>query len=547
MRRKEFLFAVLLSVFIAGGAWAFDIPTSSLSITSETATSPGQALVTVFINPTDARFSIDKGSLFSSGWKGSLAPGTHTMSVSADDYYPAQFAFSVQQNTKCIINVTLEPHTGFLAMTISPADASVYVDGTRVEGPIVEIPVGRYSVSVRKFGYNEARVPISILWQRTSTLNIALSPSVFEISALHLSPRTFNPANKGAYNRAALSFSVTAPGFGQVEILNAAGLVVRKDELPVFRTWSQRYIWRGTDDDERTLPDGEYEVKLSIWPFFLEEESSPFDIKPGNLPLTMQSPEFLPEQTTSVPSYGPLPSAPMAPTPESAFSMSATVLLDSSRNIMASGVSAARPGLFYFADPKVRELVPGSAELVGGYPGSASLALGFRIGESTMLSAEGLWNIEIGGGVAGSVLQTVANFGNIDIALLGRVAWTSAAASPYPGSASEAEIGFPVAFDAGSLRLGLAPGFVYDMKKEGMAGRLSAGLWYESQGLNAGFSAFQDFGNAGPMSSANPLYFAAEARTLFEKLPFTLLLRISGALKPELAYTAASLGFGLAW
>jgi hypothetical protein len=49
------------------------------------------------------------------------------------------------------------------------------------------------------------------------------------------------------------------------------------------------------------------------------------------------------------------------------------------------------------------------------------------------------------------------------------------------------------------------------------------------------------------MNSANPLYFAAEARVLFEKQPFTLLLRISGALEPELAYPAASLGFGVAW
>lgn len=521
MRRKEYLFATLLSIFIAGSIWAFDIPVSDLSMTSETAASPGQALVTVFTKPTDARFLIDRGSLLSSGWKGSLAPGTHIISVSADDHYPAQFAFNVQQNTKYTITVTLEPHTGFLAMTISPADASVYVDGTKIEGPIVEIPVGRYSVSVRKFGYNEARVPITILWQRISTLNIALSLSVFEISAFHLSPRAFNPSNKGVYNRAALSFSVTAPGFGQVEILNAAGLVMRKDELPVFRTWSQRYLWRGTDEDGRTLPDGEYEVKVSIWPLFLDEESSPFETKPGN--------------------------APSDQAPESAFSMSAKVLLDSSRNIMASGVSAARPGLLYFADPKVRELLPGSAELVGGYPGSASLSLGFRIGESAMLSAEGVWDIGFGGGVAGSVLQTVASFGGIDIALLGRVSWTSAAASSYPGSASEAEISLPAAFDAGSLRLGLAPGFVYDMKEEGMAGRLSAGLWYESQGLNVGFSALQDFGNAVPMSSANPLYFAAEARTLFEKHPFTLLLRISGALKPELSYAAAGLGFGLAW
>lgn len=507
MRRTKALFAVFLSVFIAYGAWAFDIPASDFSITAEAATSPGLALVTVFTKPTDARFSIDKGPSSSSGWKGSLVPGTHTISVTAADHYPSQFAFSVLANTKYSITITLEPHTGFLAMTISPADAGVYVDGTKVEGPIVEIPVGRYSVSVRKFGYNEAKVPISILWQRTSTLNIALSTSVFEISDYRISPQSFNPTNKGTYNRASLAFSVTAPGLGQVDILNAAGTMVRTDELPVFRTWAQRYVWRGEDGEGRALPDGEYEIKVTVWPFSFEEE----------------------------------------PRPESALSISAKVTLDSSKNIVASGVSSARPGLLYFADPKVRELLPGSAELVGGFPGSAALALGFKIGDATMLSAEGLWDIHFGGGVAGSVLHTVASFSGIDLALLGRVAWTSADASDYPGSASEAEISIPIALDKGFLRMGLSPGFVYDLQDEAMAGRLGVGLWYESQGLSAGVSAQQDIGTAGIMNASHPLYFAAEARTLFEKQPFTLLLRISGALKPTLAYTAVSLGFGVAW
>lgn len=498
---------MFLSVFIACGAWAFNIPASDFSITGETVTSPGLALVTVFTKPSDARFSIDKGPLSSSGWKGSLVPGTHSISVTAADHYPSQFSFSVLANTKYSITVTLEPHTGFLAMTISPTDAGVYVEGTKVEGPIVELPVGRYSVLVRKFGYNEAKVPISILWQRTSTLNIALSTSVFEISDYHVSPQSFNPANKGTYNRAALSFSVTAPGLGQVEIINAAGTVVRTDELPVFRTWAQRFVWRGEDGEGKALPDGEYEIKVTVWPFSFEGE----------------------------------------PHPESALSISEKVTLDSSKIIMASGVSSARPGLLYFADPKVRELLPGSAELVGGFPGSVSFALGFKVGEATMLSAEGLWDIHFGGGVAGSVLRNVASFSGIDLALLGRVAWTAADTSDYPGSASEAEISIPIAFDAGSLRMGLSPGFVYDIGKEEAAGRLGLGLWYESQSLNAGISAQQDIGSAGIMNASQPLFFAAEARTLFEKSPFTLLLRISGALKPSLADMAASIGFGVAW
>jgi len=522
MRCKSILALVAFSFCVLGGISAIGVDSASISINSENVISPGAAQVVIRGTPSGAYIAVDGGSSSYSTWTGSLSPGHHIISVSAIDHYPAQYSFTAQENTKYTIHITLEDHTGYLSIDVFPYDASVYVDGSKVNGPIAEIPVGRYNVSVKKFGYDEEKLPIVIFWQRTSTLNIELSPSVFEISAFGARPERFNPANRGLYDRSALSFTVSAPGYGSIKVLDAQDNSVREVELPVFRTWFQRLLWDGRDASGRALADGDYKVILSLWPLPpAEGQAQPF--------LTLDR-------------GGQADSDPGLP-----ISLSTTVTIDSSLTILPSGTSAARPGLLYFADPKVRELLPGSVELVGCFPGGASVSLGFKIGGSTMLAVEGIFDAAPGGAVAGSILSSIGKFPGADLGILGRVAWSSATVPSYPGSASEAELALPIALDMGNLRLGIAPGVVLDLRNESFAARVGAAFWYESAGLSAGLSAQGNFGASAFMSPANPLYAAAEARTLFENLPFTMLFRLSGTFEPGLVDPAASIGFGVAW
>jgi len=530
MKSKKILAVAAFSLLLLSGLAAFDIGSASISISSEAVASPGLALVTIRAVPSGTQIIVDGGMIGYSSWSGTLTPGHHLISASAADHYAAQFPFVVQENTKYSISIRLEPHTGYLAIDVTPADAAISVDGTRVYGNLIELPVGYHSVVVKKFGFNEEKAPLTILWHRTSTLSIGLSPSAFEISAYRLKPESFNPLNKGIYNRAGLSFSVTAPGYGSILIADDAGRTVYSEALPVFATWSQHFIWRGTDAKGTRLPDGEYDLKLSLWPLPSSEGQG-----------SQQNPGY------SEAGQNPALPAISGSEGEPAASYSSKVKIDSSLRIVPSGSSAARPGLLYFANPAVSELFPGSAELTGSFPSGASLSLGFKVGNSAMLAIEGVYDTAPGGAVAGSLLRNIVKSPTLDLALFARLAWSGAIVPTYPGSASEAELALPFALAMGNLRIGVAPGLVYDLRNATLAPRASAGIWYENPGLSAGISAQGSFGTAPFMSSGNPLLAAVEARTLFDRLPFTFLFRLSGAFEPELTKPAASIGFGVAW
>ena len=512
--KKHLLAATFIAIFACAAA-AFDINPASISVSTKSATSPGQAIVSISADPSDAWISIDGGTASSSNWSGTLAPGSHVISAWAKDYYPAQFSITVAENTKYTVFLELEPHTGYLVMEISPIDASVYVDGQKVQGYMVEIPVGRRSVSIRKFGYEEQKFNLVVQWQRTSILNVNLSPSAFEIREWKLKPEVFNPSNKGTYGQSVLSFTITAPGRGQLRVIDQRGTLYLEKELPVFTTWSQSFSWDGKDSEGKILPDGDYLLALSLWP--LSQEASTAETDEGQIE------------------------------PEPSIVFTTKLRIDSSLLIVPSGAQAARPGLLYFPDPKISDLLPGSAELLGSYPRGGSLALGFKLGSSTMIALEGSYDIEPAVGFALSFMQGLGSAAGMDFALLGRFAWNSSTSPYYPGAASEAEISIPLAYALGGLRFGIAPGLVYDFSLSSIKGRAGLGLWYENQSIVAGLSAQGDIGSSLPMTAANPLRLGLETRVLLDSLPISLMLRLSGDLDPGLSSPVASLGFGVAW
>jgi hypothetical protein len=512
---KKFILIAALLVILTGTASAFDIEPASMSVSTKTATSPGQAIVSITADPSDVWIAIDGGTASLSNWSGTLAPGSHVISAWAKDYYPAQFSLTVVENTKYTISLELEPHTGYLVLEISPIDASVYVDGQKVQGYIVEIPVGRRTVSIRKFGYEEQKLSLVVQWQRTSILRVTLSPSAFEIREWKLKPEVFNPSNKGLYGRSVLNFTITAPGWGQMKVIDPSGKLYLEKELPVFTTWSQSFSWDGRDSTGKILPDGEYLLVLSLWPLAQEEIEAETE-----------------EETIEL---------------EPSIVFTTKLRIDSSSLIVPSGAQAARPGLLYFPDPKISELLPGSAELLGTYPRGGSLALGFKLGSSTMIALEGSYDVAPAAGFALSFMQGLGSTAGMDLALLGRFAWNSDTAPLYPGAASEAEISLPLAYALGGLRFGIAPGVVYDFSLSSFQGRAGLGLWYENQGIVAGLSAQGDIGTVLPMTSTNPLRLALESRILLDSTPISFMIRISGDLNPGLSSPAASLGFGVAW
>ena len=524
MRRNRLLAVIALSAWFAAEAAALNVVSQPYSVSSEAMQSPGQALVVIRVNPGSAFIVIDGSFTGAAPWSGKLTPGTHMLSASAEDYFPTQFLFTVQENMKYTIDIRLEPYTGFLSIEVSPSDASVYIDGTRVHNPLQELPIGYHTVVVKKFGFDEKSSRILILRNRTSTISVSLSPSAFEITSFRARPDSFNPENKGLYNRASVSFGVSAPGYGSIVITDSAGASVYSLELPVFRTWSQRFVWKGLSAKGSPLPDGDYDLTLSLWPL-LQDENAP-DKAAGT-------------KTSE--------SGTASETPKPAVSFATKIRIDSTRKILPLGNSAARPGLLYFADPRVREMLPGSVEAAAAIGGGATLSLGFKIDDATMLAIEGLYDMDQAGGVAGGLLRNISSSKDFDMAFLARAAWNSSSSSALPGTGSEAEFAIPLAFNNRGLGVGLSPGLVYDISGGIFKPRLGGALWFETQGLVTGVSAMTSFGPGTLLSSANPLLLAAEARILFDGAPFTLLFRISGVFEPDFVSPAAGFGFGLVW
>jgi len=527
------LFACFVSVSRLS---ALNIASQPYSVSSEAITNPGQANALIRVIPATAFIMIDGSYVGTSPWSGTMTPGTHVISVSAGDHYPTQFLFSVLENTKYTIDIRLEPYTGFLSIETFPSDAAVYIDGNKARDTLLELPIGNHTVLVKKFGFDEKSSRILILRNRTSTVNVSLPRSVFAITNFRVRPDAFNPTNKGLYDRASISFAVSAPGYGSIEIVDPDGSSIYRKELPVFKTWAQHFTWSGLDSRGTSLPDNEYKVTLLLWPQTQDEYNQD---QPGGLK---------PSEASAVPGYSAEPETGVAKyTLETALSFTAKIRIDSSRKFVPLGTSAARPGLLYFPDPKVGELLPGSAEALVAINGGASVSLGFRIDDATMLAIEGLYDISSGGGVAGSLLRSVGKLSGFDMAIFARTAWTSSLSPSFPGSGSEAELSVPLAIGRGALRAGVSPGIVYDMTGGVFKPRIAAAFWLETQGLVAGLSAMASFGPGVFPSPANSLLLAAETRVLLDNAPFMMLFRISGALEPALVSPAASFGFGIAW
>lgn len=515
MLRTKKVFLSLALLLAALSAAAYDGRPGSITIDAESVATPEAATTTISITPSTARLVIDGIIPASSGWSGILKAGPHFIVASAPDFYPAQFPFFVQENTKYSIKIKMDPHEGYLSIDVSPGDAEVSVDGSTIFGAFAELPVGRHSVRVRKFGFDEAIVPVNIQWFRTSELRVALSPSVFEIRALRARPGRFNPSNKGLYGRAEIGFTVTAPGTGKLEILNSGDRVVFSENLPAFKTWSQHLEWMGADGKGERVADGAYRVRLTVTPLPAEEGYAPFG-------ASEEAPQPIMAETT--------------------------LAIDSTLSISPSGFLSARPGLTYFADPGVTSLLPGGVEASARLPdGSFELAFGFSAGESTRIALQAALYQGEDCGAAFGFSSRIGAFGAVDAGIFGRAAWRSGGGVSYPGAASELELSLPLAVGGGGFRLGVAPGLVYDFEAQALAARASAGIGYRSAGLYAGVSAQCGLGVAAPASAANPVHAAAEARALLDGLPFVLSFRMTASFTPALTYGAAGVGFGIAW
>jgi hypothetical protein len=210
-----------------------------------------------------------------------LRNGEYSVRVSKDGYAERRFRVVIRTRSRVEVSVDLEKAKGELLLDIKKDpgapeglafDPAVYVDGTRVYDSILSLETGWRSVTVEAFGW-EKRVETAYIGEKTlRRLELVLKPADFSVLGITQKRKRFNPDNSGALGATELSFSVSAPGAGKLEVFDGSGALVFVKALGPFKTWSQGLSWDGRDSRGTKLPDGAYTLRLSVW----KDEAAPF-------------------------------------------------------------------------------------------------------------------------------------------------------------------------------------------------------------------------------------------------------------------------------
>lgn len=498
---------------------ALEFKTDNYTIVTEPIASPGSALVSITSNASGTLIQIDKEIVGSSPWNGKLAAGNHIINLIAPDHYDLQFLLTCQENTKYSISCNLDPHTGFIDVTIRPEDATLYLDGAKMVNQFAEVPVGYHIITTEKFGFEKKTVKILVLKGKISRVSIMLEPSLFSIRDFRLTRKVFNPVNRGLFGKTTLTFSVTAPGYGRVEIRDSSGSLIFQHTLHPFTTWAQSFSWNGKTE-LGSAKDGIYTARLLLWP----EKNQELSV------------------------------ASEAPSEQASIVKEISFRIDRCQVIVPAGYANARTGLAFVSSPSIQELPIFGLDIgsVIAYDNASSLSAGvglsggIRLGSRTALGFADFFLENGDTGLSASLNRALLKHPRLDVAIAARYEFSNFSNSGRT-ILNDIELNFPLALKTGPLRFGLEPGIRLNLDDGSIAAQTGAGLWYQAPSLFAGFSAHQVFANGGIASDTNPLSLALEAKYMLNGLPLTMGMRLSVVMTPELENLHAWFGIGLAF
>ena len=423
----------------------------------------GRGLV-IRTNPTGARVYIDgiedkttRTPLFLRD----LRAGEYLVQVELEGYKGRRFRVSVRPGSVLDVSLELQKASGKVLLKIKPASGGpdqalfplaprISVDGTNVdwqsdpsqtaefsaENPLeilLEFPAGFRTILVRAFGCEDISTTVYIEEDSSRELELNLKPVPLTLSGASVSRTRFNPANAGSLGTTTFNFDVSAPGTGNLTVLDEQGETVAVRALKPFETWYQSVVWDGRNDQGEVLPDGVYTM-------IVKAASFPRDNYPSveeNLALTVE--------------------------------------LDSLRVIHPLTLSSAKSGLLYAPLPSL--LPSGSFQIEGsllaGYPPetgeyvsgrpwrSLPFAAGFRFSPVEQMELNAALNViprfkdDTSAGGGGGIKWAFRNSGEDGLPLGAAagavVSWTGKTGLTPFGMASGVELYFPVGLDLGRI------------------------------------------------------------------------------------------------
>lgn len=255
-----------LSIILALAPYAAATLVAEAGISTAEA-APTTGTLEVKVNVSDANVYLDGGIVGTGSFAvDNISPGLHRLTVVKDGYYPQSLTVRVIAGETTKASVNLVPMTGTVEITGIPDNTvfSVKIGDREYASKRIEVAEGHRDVTIRAFGYRDQTLLADVRGRHTTVIEFKAEPAPFEAGGLTITRRSFNPDNPALLGCAELSFTVSAPGTGRVELRDGTGATVKTIVLAPFTTWKQRVVWDGTGNDGAALPDGVYPLSVSV-------------------------------------------------------------------------------------------------------------------------------------------------------------------------------------------------------------------------------------------------------------------------------------------
>ena len=136
------------------------------------------ATLEIISSPSDAKVYINDRYYGKTPLTVELPAGTYTISVKKEGYETYTETITLRAGDARTIEITLESESGVLRVETNPSGADVYVNGEYYDTTPCEItlPVGTYTVEIKKEGYKTYKKDVKIKAKETTILEVTLTP-----------------------------------------------------------------------------------------------------------------------------------------------------------------------------------------------------------------------------------------------------------------------------------------------------------------------------------------------------------------------------------
>ncbi len=213
-------------------------------------------------SPDGARVYVDGAYIGKTPVSFSPATGSYRVTMEKTGYHSSQQWINYTAGTVLDVFMELNEITGFVHITTEPDDAKCSVGLTGLSQGVNELKVGSYTLTVRRFGFEEETAGFAVSENNTTYVHVSLEKAAFRMDDLIPRREVFSPENPGLLGKAVVNFEVSTYGTGEYSIEDETGRERLKGTMPRFTDFKQEIVWDGKDSAGERVPDGIYTLRV---------------------------------------------------------------------------------------------------------------------------------------------------------------------------------------------------------------------------------------------------------------------------------------------